>query len=469
MITIPENAKTNSYLTIFVHSQNSTWQRNLAFASDAVVTASSLLSSLSFSNQAFCLVAMQETDAVVLKIRCKMADSLTTPAEAPFNFAGRGKFIHFSSRTGKRILSARTPWLSRRHTPYVKTPKTGRTSQRQTEIESVPSLNRRTTLGIEKNVSTPRVSKSVTPSNSRIVQKETQTKDLFHDIVGKTLRVFQASPLYKFDFSNVKNFAEQLSKFLQLETEKQLFVEANGEFKDQKYKTDIFVFKEISGEETKLSAVKITVENFTSKPTQAKSNSTAVLTAMFCFVGKEEAEDPRFQDHFTCLPVCLIKGPVDLARSMICWFEQKFDCRITPMTFSSMELGWYFSLWAGMSSPGKSVPIELSYDASNVNGLSRILFSIEQKDAKELWGNIHSSGSLIFTEEESITFLKALESHFYHHFRINLEGLPVTRVRTAIAYIASEGKLKIVHPHYADHILEQLTRAALTKEFYGRL
>ena len=413
---------------------------------------------------------MQETDAVVLKIRCKMADSLATPSEAPFNFAGRRKFIHFSSRTGKCIQSARTPWLSRRHTPYVKTPKTGRTSQRQTEIESVPSsLNRKTTLEIEKNVSTPQVSKRETPSNSRTVQKETQTKDLFHDIIGKTLRVFHASPLYKFDFSNVKNFAEQLSGFLQLETEKQLFVGANGEFKDQKYKTDIFVSKEISTEETKLSAVKITVENFTSKRTQAKSNSTAVLTAMFCFVGKEEAEDARFQHQFTCLPICLIKGPVDLARSMICWFEQKFDCRITPMTFSSMELGWYFSLWAGMSSPGKSVPIELCYDASNVNGLSRILFSIEQKDAKELWENIHRSGSLIFTEEESITFLKALESHFYHHFRINLEGLPVTRVRTAIAYIASEGKLKIVHPHYADHILEQLTRAALTKEFYGRL
>lgn len=68
-----------------------------------------------------------------------------------------------------------------------------------------------------------------------------------------------------------------------------------------------------------------------------------------------------------------------------------------------------------------------------------------------------------------MTFLKALESHFYHHFRINLEGLPLTRVRTAIVYIASEGKLKIVHPSYTDHILEQLTKAALTKELYGRL
>ena len=403
-----------------------------------------------------------------------MADSKATPSETPFNFTERGRFIRFSSRTGKCIQSARTPWLSRRHTPYVKTPKTGRTSQSQTVTEinqSVPSQSRKTTLGIKKTVSTPQVSERLTSLKSRTssVQNETQTKDLFHDIIGKTLRVFQASPLYKFDFCNVKNFTKQLSGFLQLETEKQLFVGANGEFKDQKYKTDIFVFKDISADETKLSAVKVTVENFTSKSTRAKSNSTAILTAMFCFVGNEETEDRRLQDHFTCLPVCLIKGPVDLARSLICWFEQKFDCRITPMTFSSMELGWYLSLWAGMSSPGKSVAIELCYDAANVNGLSRILFSIEQKDAKELWENIHHSGSLIFTEEESVTFLKALESHFYHHFRINLEGLPVTRVRTAIAYIASEGRLKIVHPHYADHILEQLTRAALTKEFYGRL
>jgi len=414
-------------------------------------------------SQAFVL-GNRATKAAILKIRCKMAESLATPSEA--TFTGKGKFARFSSRTGKCIQSARTPWLSRRHTPYVKTPKTGRTS-RIGESQGVRSPRTpRPSREIEKIVQSPQVSARST--NSKILQSEEQTKDPFEHIIGKTLRVYQASPLYKFEASSVKEFAEQLSGFLQLETDKQLLVGANGEIKDRKYRTNIAVFKDISAEDTKFSAVKITVEQFT-KTTQAKSSSTPILTSMFCSVQKEDSENARLQENFTSLPVCLIKGPVDLARSVIRWFEQKFDCRITPMSFSSIELSWYFSLWAGMSSPGKSVSIELCYDVSSVNGLSRILFSIEQKDAKELWENIHNCNSLIFTEEESVAFLKALESHFYHHFRINPEGLPVTRVRTAIAYIASEGKLKIIHPDYADHILEQLTRAALTKEFYGRL
>ena len=399
-----------------------------------------------------------------------MADSLATPSDA--TFTGRGEFPRFTSTTGKCVHSTRTPWLSRRHTPYVKTPKTGRTSRFQgpaEDGEKVRSL-RKTTREIEKNVPSPKVSERSTRSHSRLVQNGEQTKDPFHDIIGKTLRVYQASPLYKFDCdaSSVQTFEEGISGFLQLETEKQLLVGANGEIKDRKYKTDISVSKDISGDDTKFSSMKISVQNFTNIA-QTKSASTSILTMMLCSVEKKDSEDTKLQDHFTSLPICLIKGPADLARSLIRWLEQKFDCRITPMTFSSVELGWYFSLWAGMSSPGKSVPIELCYDASNVNGLSRILFRIEEKDAKGLWENIHSRNSLIFTEEESVTFLKALESHFYHHFKINLEGLPVTRVRTAIAYLASEGKLKIVHPHYADHILEQLTKAALTKEFYGRL
>ena len=282
--------------------------------------------------------------------------------------------------------------------------------------------------------------------------------------------MYQASPLYDFDASSVTTYAEQISGSLQLETEKQLLVGANGEIKNRKYKTDIFVFKDITAEDTKLSAVKVTVNNFTENTsTKVKSTSNPILTMMMCSVEKEASEDTRLQRQFTPLPVCLIKGPADLCRSLIQWFEQKFDCRITPMTFSSTDLCWYFSLWAGMSSAGKSTPIELCYDASTVTGLNRILFSIEEKDAKEIWENIHDKNSLIFTEEESWTFLKALETHFYHHFKINLEGLSVTRVRTAIACIASEGKLKLVHSLYADHILEQLTQTALTKEFYGRL
>lgn len=401
-----------------------------------------------------------------------MAEGLSTPSEA--NFTGKGKSTRSGSRTGKSSKFARTPWLSRRHTPYMKTPKTGRTSRSQPESTRVREniRSREATSEIDRSVSTPKVSERSSSLISITEGDYEQAKDPIQEIVGKTLRVYQTSPLFNFDRQDkaaLKSYGEQLSANLQLDTEKQLLIEESGDVKDRKFKTNVSVFKDHSPEGSKFSAVKIVVYSFdTSKPTQTKSVSPSLIT-VFCSVGNEEEEDTRLQQNFTCLPICLINGPVNLARSLISWFESKFDCRITPMTFSSVDLGWYFSLWAGMASPGKSAPIELCYDASSVHGLSRILFSIDSKDARDLWESVHSSNSLIFTEEESTTFLKALESHFYYHFRINLEGLPLTRVRTAIAYIASEGKLKIVHPRYTDHILEQLTRAALTKELYGKL
>ena len=401
-----------------------------------------------------------------------MAEGLSTPSEA--NFTGKGKSIRWGSRSGRSSKSARTPWLSRRHTPYMKTPKTGRTSRSQPESVQVRENSRslETTREIDRSATTPKASERSSSLISRTERNCEQGKDPLQEIVGKTLRVYQTSPLYNFDRQDknaLKSYGEQLSANLKLDTEKQLFIEESGDLKDRRFKASVTVFNDHSPEGSKFSAVKIVVYSFdTSKPTQTKSISPS-LTTVFCSVENEEEQDTRLQDSFTCLPICLINGPVNLARSLICWFESKFDCRITPMTFSSLDLGWYFSLWAGMASPRKSTPIELCYDASSVNGLSRILFNINNKDARDLWESVHSNNSLIFTEEESTTFLKALESHFYHHFRINLEGLPLTRVRTAIAYIASEGKLKIVHPSYTDHILEQLTKAALTKELYGRL
>ena len=401
-----------------------------------------------------------------------MAEGLSTPSEE--NFTGKDKPTRSGSRTGKSNKSARTPWLSRRHTPYMKTPKTGRTSRSQPERTQVREniRSREATSEIDRSVSTPKVSERTSSLISTTEGKNEQAKDPVKEIVGKTLRVYQTSPLYNFDRQNkttLKSYGEQLSANLQLDTEKQLFIEEGGDLKGRRFKANFSVFKDHSAEGSKFSAVKIVVYSFdTSEPTQTNSISPS-LTTVFCSVGNEEEQDTRLQDNFSCLPICLINGPVNLARSLISWFEKKFDCRITPMTFSSLDLGWYFSLWAGMASPGKSAPIELCYDASSVNGLSRILFSIDNKDARDLWESVHSDNSLIFTEEESKTFLKALETHFYHHFRINLEGLPLTRVRTAIAYIASEGKLKIVHSSYTDHILEQLTKAALTKELYGRL
>ena len=420
---------------------------------------------------------MQTNERANLKTVHKMEEALTTPSTSATSSTRVGKFTPLSARN-RNSKSARSPWLSRRHTPYVKTPKTGRASRSHPDGDGGLTENLRSKTAsteIERRTSTLKDSSgspNLLPSNAHVVE---QIRDPVREIVGKTLRVHQASPLHNFDQENkssLETYGNQLSAFLQLETEKQLLVDEDGNVEERKFKVQFSVHKDISAEGSKFSAVKIIVcstDSLRLQPVGEVEPLVPILTTLFCSVGSEEEEDARLQEHFTCLPICLINGPVNISKNLISWCQSQFDCRITPMTFSSVELGWYFSLWAGMSSPERSPTIELCYDASSVAGLRRILYSIEGKDAKQLWDIIHMSDSSIFTEEESVMFLEALKKHFYHHFRINLEGLPLTRVRTAVAFIACEGKLKIVHPRFTDHILEQLTRTALTKEFYGRL
>ena len=82
---------------------------------------------------------------------------------------------------------------------------------------------------------------------------------------------------------------------------------------------------------------------------------------------------------------------------------------------------------------------------------------------------VHNSDSDIFTEPEAQVFLKAIEVHFYHHFKIDLSAIPLTRVGTSVAFVGSEGRLKILHPDYVQHVLQQVMQTAVTRELMGRL
>lgn len=72
-----------------------------------------------------------------------------------------------------------------------------------------------------------------------------------------------------------------------------------------------------------------------------------------------------------------MNGFVEIIRNVIFWFEENFDCRIMLMKFLLFDFGWYFFFWVGLFFMGKLVLIELCYGVFNVNGFSRILFSIE--------------------------------------------------------------------------------------------
>ncbi|EDO39494.1 predicted protein [Nematostella vectensis] len=180
--------------------------------------------------------------------------------------------------------------------------------------------------------------------------------------------------------------------------------------------------------------------------------------------------DDAFKTHFVSLPVCLAKGTVALTRYVLSWLERQFDCRITPMVFSPSELSWYSSLWAGTVPKESEHLLELCYKVpTGIRGLRQITLSVNASDARELWECMHPSDSDIFNEEESVFFMHSLESHFYHHFKISLGSMSLSRIANSLVFIGGEGRLKILHAGYVRHVLQQITQAAAEREILARL
>ena len=388
-----------------------------------------------------------------------------TPFESTTNFTGSGP------RSDRKLQSIRTPWLSRRYTPYPKTPKSARISNFPAHNDENRSKTPTTSSRDDRNHNGP---SPVSTTASDVLTPSDQVRNL----VGKTWSVYSASPLYNFKYSatSVKSYAKSLSAYLEAETEGgDIAVDLDRDKNSSgKFKVELNFIKELTLVESDSPAVEITIVPTRKEPTKKSRNSSAspILTALFCSLGNEAFEDakPKIRENFTSLPICLIRGPAALARCFISGLEAQFDCKISPLSFSSMDLGWFVSLWAGVIVQERSRPVELCYRVpTTIKGLSRIIYSIKAKDVKAIWDCVHEKNSPVFTEAESGTFIKALESHFYHHFKVDLSRMPLSRVGTSIVLVGSEGRLKFFHPSYVKHILQQITQTALISDAYGRL
>lgn len=387
-------------------------------------------------------------------------------------------FSSFSTRINTKLPLLRTPWSSKRYTPYSRTPKTGRVSRIPTK--NPPSLEQRGVLTDTTNIITPvnkaKVLGKATPNTTLRKEKElTEINEDILSVVGKTWRVNQCSPLYDFDYkkSSLQKYQKLLSAHLESDAAKGIAFEVDQDLRNSTFRAEFDILKDFSFYDTDYTGFKVKVFSRKKQNTVKNVNGTdsqiPVLDVVFCYFGNE-FEDKRDVDCFTSLPVCLVKGTMSLAKCVLTWFEAQFDCRIIPMHFSPMDLSWYASLWAGIVPKESKSDLELCYSVpSSVKGLNRVIYSINAEDAQKLWSCYHTSNSAIFTDAESLCFMKALESHFYHHFRVNLGALTLTRIGNPLVFVGCEGRIKISQAMYVRHILQQITASILEKEALGRL
>ena len=122
-----------------------------------------------------------------------MADK--TPNQVTLTGAKKPGFARISSRSDRRMQSNRTPWLSRRHTPYVKTPKTGRTSQ---VIPQTEDVRKKSKLPPSIRASTEKHAERLNGSSSEAKRKGQCVKAHLQEFIGKTVRIYHVSPLFNF-------------------------------------------------------------------------------------------------------------------------------------------------------------------------------------------------------------------------------------------------------------------------------
>ncbi|XP_020898780.1 centromere protein L [Exaiptasia diaphana] len=380
---------------------------------------------------------------------------------------------YFTPLNPTRPNQVQKTWSSRKFTPYSITG-----SRRFTRILTSHSRVKKYNdmmkdPGMEITNLTPpdspeRLSSFITRTPGIAMQTNRELKDISSDIchiVGKTWRLHRCSPLHRFKTSFLQGYKRLLLGHLESIKTKGLAFEVGEEVYsiDGKFSVDISILQEFSFYDTDERALKVTVYQV------VNNTSSPVLDAIFCNFGND-FQNWYGLDGFTFLPVCIVKGPVSLSRTVMSWFQDHFDCTIIPFKLPPIELTWYASLWAGLETDNKPCDFELCYTVPcSVKGLKKVSFCVDTGDVKLLWDSCHSNDSDIFTGEESQAFMEALNSHFYQHFRVHLGSLSLSRIRTSVVYLNSDGQIKILQAKYVRHILQQITAAALETDQHGRL
>ena len=340
--------------------------------------------------------------------------------------------------SSNKELVVKTPLTQRRYTPYTK-------SNQRTQVLArtpLPNLDEKLSSKTQDGKHSRRKQRSQEPSNEK-------GEDISSRIVNKSWRLYRVSPLYrlKMDATSLKSYEKRLNSFLAVETcgtetqnqaprKKALFTKLSGDT-DEDYGLEIKI---------------ITNENAEKEE----------LVAVLCSCGQDIANNENIDiinGELTSLPVCLIKSPVALRETFLQWLENQFGCRACPLLLSPTNLAWLGALCIGIGEVTSSVEFTYTVPAI-IPELDTIYFKMDAKDARRIWNLVHDPKEPFFTNDEAVKILNAMETHFYHHFKVHLNQMQLTTVGTPIAYIGQEGRIKLFQKPYVYYILQQLSQLA---------
>ncbi|XP_006892689.1 PREDICTED: centromere protein L [Elephantulus edwardii] len=274
-------------------------------------------------------------------------------------------------------------------------------------------------------------------------------------LLHKQWTLYSSTPLYKFSYTNFKEYSRLLSAFITAEKQKGFAVEV-GE--DINFKVIFSTLVGVKGTQRDPEAFLIQILSKSQLPSASKEGKV-LWTGWFCCIFGDTLLETVTED-FTCLPLFLVNGAESNTALIGTWFQKTFDCYFSPLSISAFNLSWMAAMWTACKMDHYMATTEFLWSVPCSPQSLDISYAIHPEDAKALWDSIHKTPDEV-TQEEVDLFMDCLYSHFHRHFRIHLSATRLVRVSTSVASAHTDGKIKILCHKYFIGVLAYLTELAV--------
>uniref|UniRef100_A0A8C6RD82 Centromere protein L n=1 Tax=Nannospalax galili TaxID=1026970 RepID=A0A8C6RD82_NANGA len=280
-----------------------------------------------------------------------------------------------------------------------------------------------------------------TPSRRKILQCSQLQEDVDPHKVAfllhKQWTIYSLTPLYKFSYTNLKEYSRLLSAFIAAEKQKGLAVEVGEDFN---IKVIFSTLLGVKGTQRDPEAFLIQILS-KSQSSHEHREDKVLWTGWFCCVSGDSLLETVSED-FTCLPLFLANGAESNTALIGTWFQKTFDCYFSPLAISAFNLSWMAAMWTACKMDGYLATTEFFWSVPCSPQSLDISYAIHPEDAKALWDSVHKTPGEV-TQEEVDLFMDCLCSHFHRHFKIHLSATRLVRVSTSVASAHTDGKIKV--------------------------
>ncbi|NXI45026.1 CENPL protein, partial [Galbula dea] len=274
-------------------------------------------------------------------------------------------------------------------------------------------------------------------------------------LLRKQWTLYSVTPLYRFSYAHLRDYARLLSACIAAEKQKGLAVEIGVELD---VKVAVSSLPELKGSDQDQAAILVQLSS-RSRASPKNSEEKLLWSGCFCCVSGENPAEKEPED-FTCLPLFLANGAESYTALVGSWFQKTFDCCFCRLAISPFNLSWMAAMWTGCKGDKTTCALELLFSVPCLPQPLDISYAVHPEDAKALWDTIQKTPGEV-TQEEVDVFMDCLYSHFHRHFKIHLSATKLVKVSTAIASAHCEGIIKFLQSQYLTEVLMLLTELAI--------